>query len=110
MRVHPSATFRFARSFHTSSPRLTEVLPARKPVGAFRGGFVFLPSSPTAPEIAPTYLLRQILANTNYSDGRLLGFFVGATLAGTGVSYYVLNEYKVSNDLLTEDIYVRVCI
>jgi hypothetical protein len=42
--------------------------------------------------------------------GRLLGFFVGATVAGVGVFYYGLEEYKVSNELLTEDIYVRVCI
>jgi len=36
---------------------------------------------------------------------RLLGFFLGSTLAGVGVYYYVLEEYKVSNELLTEDIY-----
>ena len=41
---------------------------------------------------------------------RLLGFFAGATIAGVGVFYYGLEEYKVSNELLTEDIYVRVCI
>jgi hypothetical protein len=36
----PSASFRTARSFQTSSRRLAEAvpLPARKPVGAFRGG------------------------------------------------------------------------
>jgi hypothetical protein len=44
------------------------------------------------------------------SHRRLLGFFVGATLSGVGVFYYGLEEYKVSNELLTEDIYVRVCI
>lgn len=37
---------------------------------------------------------------------RLLGFFVGSTLTGASVYYYVLDEYKVSNELLTEDIYV----
>ncbi|KAF2096319.1 hypothetical protein NA57DRAFT_42155 [Rhizodiscina lignyota] len=47
--------------------------PARKPVGAFRGG--------------------------------LFGFLLGSTLAGAGMYYYVLDEYKVSNELLTEDIY-----
>lgn len=31
-------------------------------------------------------------------------------LAGAGVYYYILEEYKVSNGLLTEDIYVRICI
>ncbi|TVY54546.1 hypothetical protein LCER1_G002254 [Lachnellula cervina] len=33
------------------------------------------------------------------------GFFLGSTLAGVGTYYYVLEEYKVSNELLTEDIY-----
>lgn len=40
----------------------------------------------------------------------LFGFLLGATLTGAGVYYYVLTEYKASNDQLTEDIYVRVCI
>ena len=38
---------------------------------------------------------------------RLFGFFLGSTLTGAGIYYYVLDEYKVSNELLTEDIYVR---
>ena len=41
---------------------------------------------------------------------RLFGFLLGSTLAGGGVYYYILEEYKVSNELLTEDIYVRYCI
>ena len=32
---------------------------------------------------------------------------MGSTLAGASVYYYILEEYKVSNELLTEDIYVR---
>ncbi|RFU36057.1 hypothetical protein B7463_g259, partial [Scytalidium lignicola] len=71
----PNVSLRTARSFQTSS-RLADAaasLPARKPVGAFRGG--------------------------------LFGFLLGSTLAGAGVYYYVLEEYKVSNELLTEDIY-----
>ncbi|TVY18940.1 hypothetical protein LARI1_G002416 [Lachnellula arida] len=35
----------------------------------------------------------------------LTGFALGSTLAGAGMYYYVLDEYKVSNELLTEDIY-----
>ncbi|CAK7242555.1 MAG: hypothetical protein STHCBS139747_004050 [Sporothrix thermara] len=64
-----------ARSFQTSARRLAEAapLPARKPVGAFRGG--------------------------------LFGFLLGTTLTGSSVYYYVLTEYKASNDQLTEDIY-----
>ncbi|CAG8949641.1 hypothetical protein HYFRA_00007874 [Hymenoscyphus fraxineus] len=37
--------------------------------------------------------------------GGLFGFLLGSTLAGAGVYYYVLEEYRVSNELLTEDIY-----
>ncbi|KAI1846743.1 hypothetical protein JX265_008953 [Neoarthrinium moseri] len=69
------------RTFSSTSRQLadaTVALPARKPVGAFRGG--------------------------------LFGFLLGSTLAGAGVYTYVLQEYKASNELLTEDIYVRFCI
>ena len=37
---------------------------------------------------------------------RLFGFLLGAVTAGAGTFYYVLEEYRVSNELLTEDIYV----
>ncbi|KAI4135165.1 MAG: hypothetical protein LQ347_000900 [Umbilicaria vellea] len=37
--------------------------------------------------------------------GGLFGFLLGSTLTGAGVYYYILDEYKVSNELLTEDIY-----
>ncbi|KAK0733469.1 hypothetical protein B0T26DRAFT_21999 [Lasiosphaeria miniovina] len=79
-RALSSATLRSAaaaRTFQTSAARLDTVaaapIPARKPVGAFRGG--------------------------------LFGFFFGSTLAGASVYYYALQEYKSSNELLTEDIY-----
>jgi hypothetical protein len=39
----------------------------------------------------------------------LFGFLLGATTAGAGMYYYVIDEYRVSNELLTEDIYVRGC-
>ncbi|KAL2809668.1 hypothetical protein BJX63DRAFT_345936 [Aspergillus granulosus] len=60
----------------SSSPFLKEAqatLPAKKPVGAFRGG--------------------------------LFGFLSGALVAGGVVYYYILGEYRVSNNMLTEDIY-----
>lgn len=38
---------------------------------------------------------------------RLFGFLLGATTSGAGMYYYVIDEYRVSNQLLTEDIYVR---
>ncbi|KAL9476695.1 hypothetical protein ACSS6W_006536 [Trichoderma asperelloides] len=67
-----------SRSFHASGQRLNDAapLPARKPMGAFRGG--------------------------------LFGFLFGSVLAGGAVYSYVLQEYKASNELLTEDIYVRL--
>jgi len=37
--------------------------------------------------------------------GGLFGFLLGSTLAGAAVYYYILEEYKVSNEMLTEDIY-----
>lgn len=41
------------------------------------------------------------------SGSRLFGFLFGVVLAGSTAYYYVIDEYKVSNDMLTEDIYVR---
>ncbi|KAF2481919.1 hypothetical protein BDY17DRAFT_299928 [Neohortaea acidophila] len=37
--------------------------------------------------------------------GTLFGFLLGSVIAGAGLYYYVIDEYKVSNELLTEDIY-----
>ncbi len=36
----------------------------------------------------------------------IFGFLLGATSASYLTWYYVMDEYKVSNELLTEDIYV----
>ncbi|KAJ5081606.1 hypothetical protein NUU61_009870 [Penicillium alfredii] len=47
-------------------------LPARKPVGAFRGG--------------------------------VFGFLTGAVAAGASVYYYVLGDYRVANEMLSDDI------
>ncbi|KAK0729157.1 hypothetical protein B0T21DRAFT_370458 [Apiosordaria backusii] len=81
-RALPRAAFSPApiRTLTTSTARLNAAiaggavpLPARKPIGALRGG--------------------------------LFGFFFGSTLAGGAVYYYAVQEYKASNELLTEDIY-----
>jgi hypothetical protein len=48
-------------------------------------------------------LKRKQLTQMEY---RLLGFLSGSFLAAGGMYFYVLQEYKVSNELLTEDIYV----
>lgn len=36
----------------------------------------------------------------------LFGFLTGVVTAGGAVYYYILGEYRVSNEMLTEDIYV----
>jgi hypothetical protein len=41
---------------------------------------------------------------------RLFGFLFGSVVAGASVYYYILKEYRMSNEMLTEDIYVRYCI
>ncbi|ORY65962.1 uncharacterized protein BCR38DRAFT_339974 [Pseudomassariella vexata] len=64
-----------ARSFTTSSRRLAEVT--------------------ALPTRKPVGAFR----------GGLFGFLLGSTLAGGSVYGYVLQEYKASNELLTEDIY-----
>jgi len=50
------------------------------------------------------YYEEQVL--TFIAFNRIFGFLLGSTLAGASVYYYILAEYKVSNELLTEDIYV----
>ncbi|KAI4716061.1 hypothetical protein E4T48_07757 [Aureobasidium sp. EXF-10727] len=40
--------------------------------------------------------------------GGVLGFLSGAVLSGGALYYYVIDEYRVSNELLTEDIYVSL--
>lgn len=48
------------------------------------------------------------MRDADIDDGvtRLFGFLLGTVLAGGGLYYYVVDEYKVSNELLVEDIYV----
>ncbi|KAH0595321.1 hypothetical protein MHUMG1_07071 [Metarhizium humberi] len=66
-----------ARTFSTSARRMADAapLPAKRPMGAFRGG--------------------------------LFGFLFGCVLSGSAVYTYLVQEFKVSNDMLSEDIYVR---
>ena len=45
-----------------------------------------------------------------WGTDRLFGFFLGSSVAGGAVYYYAIQDYKASNQLLTEDIYVRLCI
>jgi hypothetical protein len=45
-----------------------------------------------------------------FCSGRIFGFLLGSVLAGSGLYYYVVDEYKVSNELLTEDVYVSFAL
>jgi hypothetical protein len=49
---------------------------------------------------------KEMLLKVELTLARLFGFLTGATTAGAGMYYYVIDEYRVSNQLLTEDIYV----
>lgn len=44
------------------------------------------------------------------SATRLFGFLTGSVVAGAVVYYYILGEYRISNNMLTEDIDVRSCL
>jgi hypothetical protein len=54
------------------------------------------------------YRLRTALRTpaNDENESSLFGFLLGSTLAGAAVYYYILEEYKLSNEMLTEDIYV----
>ncbi|TEY38775.1 hypothetical protein BOTCAL_0476g00020 [Botryotinia calthae] len=69
-------------------------------MGAVRG---FSISARSAAQITETPL--PVRKPVGAFRGGLTGFLLGSTLAGAGVYYYILEEYKVSNELLTEDIY-----
>jgi hypothetical protein len=45
----------------------------------------------------------RVLTIVEYS---IFGFLLGSTLSGAGLYYYVVDEYRVSNELLSEDVYV----
>ncbi|BDD62933.1 hypothetical protein MPDQ_007873 [Monascus purpureus] len=65
------------RPFSTSASSRAAVssssLPAKKPVGAFRGG--------------------------------VFGFLAGTVASGVCIWYYFLGDYRLSNEILTDDIY-----
>jgi len=37
--------------------------------------------------------------------GTIFGFLLGSFASGAGLYYYVVDEYRVSNELLSEDVY-----
>ena len=52
----------------------------------------------------------RVPAQFTDNTSSIFGFLLGSTLSGAAVYYYILEEYRVSNELLTEDIYVRLLI
>jgi hypothetical protein len=110
-----SSPFRLpSHSFQTSTRQFQEVVQptvaVRKPVGAFRGGYVSPLHTLTLLKPQIEHFHRPILHLTRACPDtpfiRLFGFLLGSTLAGASVYYYILEEYKISNEMLTEDIYV----
>ena len=55
-------------------------------------------------------LVEEYMADACIMVYRMFGFLLGTSAAAYGTYYYVLEEYRLANEMLTEDIYVRVCI
>lgn len=93
-----------ARPFSVSRPRREAALPAKKPVGAFRGGYVPILLLMLAPfSVFYTVMYPHILTTR-----RVFGFLTGAVVAGASVYYYILGDYRVANEMLSDDI--GVCL
>lgn len=89
-----------ARPFSISRPRWEAApLPTKKPVGAFRGGYVS-----GSFKFLPRNFDRESLVLTLC---RVFGFLCGTVAASASVYYYVLGNYRISNEMLNQDISVR---
>ena len=65
-------------------------------------------STPLASKSWNIHCCLPVKSSANYAvEHRLFGFLTGAVASGAGMYYYVVDNYRVSNELLTEDIYVR---
>lgn len=124
--VLPPGFLASRRSFQSSMVRLDQPVHTtvvRRPVGAFRGGYVcflypilfpnrnknsFASQMPC--KVLCAIMVSVVVLALTHCRCRLFGFLFGSTLAGAGTYYYILEEYRTSNELLTEDIYVRLCI
>lgn len=113
---HPPHT----HSLFTSSRRLAATAaenassPASnaKPIGAFRGGFVVLPPTPSPVtgllelhgfDVNELPSLTPAAPPLLYS---IFGFLSGSLVTGLALYYYTFDDYRASNAGLTEDIYV----
>ncbi|EED23521.1 conserved hypothetical protein [Talaromyces stipitatus ATCC 10500] len=87
----------------------------RPSMTSLRAGRVIAPSpAPAMPRMfATSSLLRTDISSSALPKqkpvgafrGGIFGFLLGSVAAGVSVYYYVLKEYRVSNELLTDDIY-----
>lgn len=69
----------------------------------FRSSAPYLADSTTTTAAATAVPLKKPVGA--FRSG-VFGFLLGSTLAGAGTWFYIMEEYRVSNELLTEDIYV----
>ncbi|KAM9878312.1 hypothetical protein VDGL01_07621 [Verticillium dahliae] len=76
-------------------------------VPAVRAARTFQTSATLRDAVATPLPARKPLTVVLSLARSLLGFFAGSSLAGAGVYSYLVKEYKLSNELLTEDIYRR---
>ncbi|KAK4896324.1 hypothetical protein LTR27_005847 [Elasticomyces elasticus] len=74
----------------------TSLLTSRQPLRSFQT---------SRPRLADVVVTPPARKPVGAFTGTLFGFLLGSVLAGGGLYYYVIDEYKVSNELLTEDIY-----
>jgi hypothetical protein len=70
-------------------PNLGNNLAQRKPLGAIRGGFVFITSSASPTDPTEAMFARSII-----------GFLLGFSLASTYAAYRLVDEYKQASAIL----------
>lgn len=64
-------------------------------------------------EELPRFPLSITLGGSGFTDwvvSSALGFLTGSVAAGAAVYYFILGEYRTANEMLTEDIYVRLSL
>ncbi|KAB8235240.1 hypothetical protein BDV23DRAFT_159774 [Aspergillus alliaceus] len=87
------------RAYRMLSPGLRSVT-TRRPVIPARRSFS---TSPSVREAAGSTLPTK--KPVGAFRGGIFGFLTGTIVAGASVYYYILGEYRVTNEMLAEDIY-----
>ena len=88
--------------------RPSPTFPRRTTTRSFRThpSTLFRTTPPTLAEVATVQPTVAVKKPAGAFRSGLVGFLMGSTLAGLGTWFYIMEEYRVSNELLTEDIYV----